>query len=40
MLTEIQKSLWFERNRKELEELRGDIYNYKDNNDFKITMNK
>ena len=40
MLAEIQKPLWFERNRKELEELRGGIYNSQDNNDFKITMNK
>ena len=36
----MQKPLWFERNRKEREELTEDIYNNQDNNDFKITMNK
>ena len=34
------KSLWFETNRKEFEELTGDIYNNQDNNDFKIIINK
>ena len=36
----MQKPLWFEINRKEFEELTGDIYNNQDNNDFKIIINK
>ena len=38
--TEMQKPLWFEINRKEFEELTGDIYNNQDNNDFKFTINR
>ena len=38
--TEQQKPLWFEINKKEFEELTGDIYNNKDNNDFKTILNK
>ena len=38
--TEMQKSLWFEINIKEFEELTRDIYNNQDNNDFKIKINK
>ena len=34
------ESLWFEINRKEFEELTGDIYNSQHNNDFKIIINK
>ena len=37
---EIQKPLWFEINRKEFQELTGDIYNNQDNNDFRIIINK
>ena len=37
---EIQKPLWFGINRKEFEELTGDIYNNQDNNDFKIIIKK
>ena len=40
ILREIQKPLWFEINKKEFEELTGDIYNNQDNNDFKIIINK
>ena len=29
-----QKPSWFEINKKEFKELRGDIYNNQDNNDF------
>ena len=36
----MQKSLWFEINRKEFEELTGDIYNNQDNNDFKIIISR
>ena len=36
----MQKSLWFEINRKELEQLIGDIYNNQINNDFKIIISK
>ena len=36
----MQKPLWFEINKKEFEELAGDIYNNQDNNDFQITINK
>ena len=39
ILREIQKPLWFEINKKEFEELTGDIYNNQDNNDFKIIIN-
>ena len=35
----MQKPLWFEINKKEFEELTGDIYNNQDNNDFKIIIN-
>ena len=38
--TEMQKSLWFEINRKGFEKLTGDIYNNQDNNDFKIIINR
>ena len=37
---EPQKPLWFKINRKEFEELTGDIYNNQENNDFKIIRNK
>ena len=37
---ELQKPLWFEINRKELEELTRDIYNNQDNDNFKININK
>ena len=37
ILTEMQKPLWFEINKKEFEELTGDIYNNQDNNDFKLS---
>ena len=36
----MQKLLWFEINKKEVEELTGDIYNNQDNKDFKIIINK
>ena len=36
----MQKPLWFEINKKEFEELSGDIYNNQDNNDFKIFIDK
>ena len=36
----MQKSLWFEINKKDFEELTRDIYNNQDNNDFKIIINK
>ena len=36
----MQKSLWFEINRKEFEELTEDIYNNQDNKDSKIIVNK
>ena len=36
----MQKSLWFEINRKGFEKLTGDIYNNQDNNDFKIIINR
>ena len=36
----MQKPLWFEINKKEFEELTGDIYNNQDNNNFKIIINK
>ena len=39
-LRELQKPLWFEINRKELEELTRDIYNNQDNDNFKINTNK
>ena len=38
--TEMQKPLWFKINRKDFEELTGDIYNNQDHNDFKFTINK
>ena len=34
------KLLWFEINEKDFEELTGNIYNNKDNNNFKIIINK
>ena len=34
------KALWFKINKKEAEELTGDIYNNQDNNNFKIIINK
>ena len=37
---EPQKPLQFEINKKEFEELTGDIYNNQENNDFKIIINK
>ena len=37
---EMQKPLWLEINKKELEELTRDIYNNQDNNGFKIIINK
>ena len=37
---EIQKPIWFEMNKKEFEELTGDIYNNQINNDFKVTIKK
>ena len=36
----VYKPLWFKKNRKEFEELTGDIYNNQDKNDFKIIINK
>ena len=36
----MQKPLWFKINRKEFEELKGDIYNNQDNNDCKFTINR
>ena len=36
----MQKPIWFERNRKEFEELTRDIYNNQDNNNFKIIIIK
>ena len=39
ILREMQKPLWFEINKKEFEELTGDIYNNQDNKDFKIIIN-
>ena len=36
----MQKLLWFEINKKEFEELKGDIYNNQDDNNFKIIINK
>ena len=36
----MQKPLWFKINRKEFNELKGDIYNNQDNNDFKLKINK
>ena len=36
----VQKPLWLEINRKEFEELTGDIYNNQGNNDFKIIIKK
>ena len=38
--TEMQKPLWFKINRKEFEELKGEIYNNQNNNDFKFTINR
>ena len=37
---EMQKPLWFEINKKEFEELTGDIYNNQGNDDFKVVINK
>ena len=37
---EPQKPLQFEINKKEFEELTGDIYNNQENSDFKIIINK
>ena len=37
---EMQKPLWIKINKKEFEELTGDIYNNQNNNDFKLTINK
>ena len=34
------KPLWFEINKKEFEELRRNIYNNQDNNDFKIIITR
>ena len=34
---ETQKPLWFEINKKEFEELTGDVYNNQDSNSFKIS---
>ena len=39
-LRQTRKPLWFEINKKEFEELTGEIYNNQDNNDFKIIINK
>ena len=39
ILREPQKLLWFERNKKEFEELTGDIYNNQDINNFRIIIN-
>ena len=36
----MQKTIWFKINRKEFSELKVDIYNNRDNNDFKFTINK
>ena len=36
----MQKPLWFEINKKELEELTRDFYNNQDNNDFKTIINR
>ena len=36
----MHKALWFKINKKEFEELTGDIYNNQDNNNFKIIINK
>ena len=36
----MEKPLWFEINKKEFEELTGDIYNNQHNNNFKIIINK
>ena len=38
--TEMQKTIWFKINQKEFSELKVDIYNNRDNNDFKFTINK
>ena len=37
---EMLKPLWFEINKKEFEELRRNIYNNQDNNDFKIIITR
>ena len=37
---EMQKPLWIKINKKEFEELTGDIYNNQNNNDLKLTINK
>ena len=36
----MKKTLWFEINKKELEELTREIYNNQDKNDFKIIINR
>ena len=36
----MQKPIWFKINQKEFAELKGDIYNNRDNNDFKFTINR
>ena len=36
---EMQKPLWLKLNKKEFDELTGNIYNSQDNNDFKFTIN-
>ena len=36
----MQKPLWLKINKKEFDELTGNIYNNQDNNDFKIKINK
>ena len=36
----MEKPLWFEINKKEFEELTGDIYNNQHKNNFKIIINK
>ena len=37
---EMQKPIWFEINKKEIQELARHIYKNEDNNDFKIVINK
>ena len=36
----MQKPIWFEINKKEIQELARHIYKNEDNNDFKIVINK
>ena len=36
----MQKPLWFKINKKDFDELKGDIYNNQDNTDFKFNINR